>query len=70
MIGLSLEHGRTDEVQRRVAADGVVEAVDVVTDGGLGLDAGEEHRPPDQLRLQGLEPKAGEANKVSTMALS
>ena len=68
MTGLSFEHGRVDEVQRRVAADGVVEAIDVAADGGLG--SGEKDCSPDQLRLQDFEPKAGEANNVSTMALS
>ncbi len=37
-----------DEVQRRVAADGVVEAVDVAADGGLGLGTREEDGPADE----------------------
>jgi hypothetical protein len=33
----------------------VIEAVDVLEDGGLGLSAGFPGAPPDQLRLDGLE---------------
>jgi hypothetical protein len=35
--------------------NGIVEGVDIRTDGRFGLRASEEHRPPSHLRFQGFE---------------
>jgi transposase len=53
--GLPFELGGADEVERRVAPDGIVEAVDVAADGLPGLGPGLEDGAPDQLGLQRLE---------------
>ena len=42
--GLSFERSRADEVQRRAAPNGIVEAVDVMTDSACGLGSGKEDR--------------------------
>lgn len=52
---LPFELGGADEVERRVALDGIVEAVDVAADGLPGLGLGLEDGAPDQLGLQRLE---------------
>ena len=54
---------RADEVERRMAADGIVEAVDVTADCARGFDPALEEGAPDEFGLEGLED-------VSTMALS
>jgi hypothetical protein len=51
------------EVERGMAADGVVEAIDVTAGGGCGVGACFEGSAPDELGFQRLK-------NVSTMALS
>ena len=53
-----------------MAPHGVVGAVDVSGNVPLGIGAREEGGPPDQFGFQRLDPKGGEANNVSTIALS
>ena len=61
--GLPFELGRADEAQRRVAPDGIVEAVDVAGQSRLCLGPGLKGRAPDQLAFKVLK-------NVSTMELS
>lgn len=58
----SFELRRADVVERRMAPDGVVEAVDVAGNGLRGFVAGVEDCSPDELGSDGLED-------VSIMAL-
>ena len=53
--GQPFELKRADEVERRMAPDGVVEAVDVVADRGCRLDPALEDGAPDELGLERLE---------------
>src|SRR5271156_1590969 len=46
---------RADEVERRMAADGIVEAVDVTADCARGFDPALEDGAPDEFGLEGLE---------------
>src|SRR5580704_6464873 len=46
---------RADEVERRMAADGIVEAVDVTADCARGFDPALEEGAPDEFGLEGLE---------------
>ncbi len=46
---------RADEVERRMAPDRVVEAVDISTDRGGRLGPGLEDGAPDEFGFQGLE---------------
>lgn len=46
--GLPLELTRADEAERRMPADGIVEAVDVSADGGCCLGAALENGAPDE----------------------
>ena len=48
---------RADEVERRMAAEGIVEAVDVTADCDRGFDPALEHGAPDQFGLEGLEER-------------
>lgn len=43
------ELGRAEEVERRMAPDGIVEAVDIAGNGVFGLGARMEDGAPDQL---------------------
>src|ERR1700719_3397895 len=48
---------RADEVERRMAADGIVEAVDVTADCARGFDPALEEGAPDDFGLEGLEER-------------
>src|ERR1700722_10171832 len=48
---------RADEVERRMAADGIVEAVDVTADCARGFDPALEEGAPDEFGLEGLEER-------------
>src|ERR1700690_937455 len=48
---------RADEVERRMAADGIVEAVDVTADCARGFDPALEDGAPDEFGLEGLEER-------------
>src|SRR5271156_3814470 len=48
---------RADEVERRMAADGIVEAVDVTADCAGGFDPALEDGAPDEFGLEGLEER-------------
>src|SRR6476646_4663310 len=48
---------RADEVERRMAADGIVEAVDVTVDCACGFDPALEDGAPDEFGLEGLEER-------------
>src|SRR5258708_13025067 len=48
---------RADEVERRMAADGIVEAVDVTADCARGFDPALEYGAPDEFGLEGLEER-------------
>src|ERR1700723_922174 len=52
-----LELKRADEVERRMAADGIVEAVDVTADCGRGFGPALEDGAPDEFGLEGLEER-------------
>src|SRR4051794_18328765 len=49
------ELSRAGEVERGMAPEGIVEPVDVAANGPVGLLAGVEDGPPDELGFQGLE---------------
>jgi hypothetical protein len=49
---------------------GLCKAVDVSGNGGFSIGASKERGAPDQCSFQRLDPKGGEVNNVSTMALS
>src|SRR3954464_813966 len=51
------ELSRTGEVQGRMAPDGIEEPVDVAANSLVGLLAGVEDGPPDELRFQGLKER-------------
>src|SRR6202041_766126 len=48
---------RADEVERRMAADGIVEAVDVTADCDRRFDPALEDGAPDEFGLEGLEER-------------
>src|SRR5271170_3102393 len=48
---------RADEVERRMAADGIVEAVDVTADCARGFDPALEDGALDEFGLEGLEER-------------
>src|ERR1700691_5653351 len=48
---------RADEVERRMAADGIVEAVDVTADCARGFDPALEDGAADEFGLEGLEER-------------
>ena len=50
-----LELDGAGKVERRMAPDGIVEAVDVAGNGALGLGASVEDGPPDELGFECLE---------------
>src|SRR3954470_5042842 len=51
------ELSRAGEVEGGMAPDGIVEPVDVAANGPVGLLAGVEDSPPDELGFQGLEER-------------
>jgi hypothetical protein len=55
--GLPLELKRADEVERRMAADGIVEAVDIAPDCGGRFSSAPEDGAPDEFGLQRLEER-------------
>src|ERR1700722_6987884 len=48
---------RADKVERRMAADGIVEAVDITADCDRGFDPALEDGAPDEFGLEGLEER-------------
>ena len=52
---LFFELGRAEVVERRMAPNGVVEAIDISGNVALGFSAGEEGGSPNQFRFQRLE---------------
>src|SRR5215207_1645017 len=57
LLGGPLELGGADEVQRRVAPDRIVEAIDVTGQGLARLGPCLERRAPDELAFQRLEER-------------
>ena len=55
--GAPFELGGADEVERRVAPQGIVEAVDVAGQVVSRLGPGQEHGAPHEFALQGLEER-------------
>src|SRR3982751_2859803 len=51
------ELSRAYEVEGGMAPDGIVEPIDVAANGLVGLLAGVEDGPPDELGFQGLEER-------------
>src|SRR3954447_10657843 len=51
------ELSRAGEVEGGMAPDGIVEPVDVAANGPVGLLAGVEDSPPDELGFQALEER-------------
>src|SRR3954471_22515112 len=51
------ELSRACEVEGGMAPDGIIEPVDVAANGLVGLLAGVEDGPPDELGFQGLEER-------------
>src|SRR3954447_25292700 len=51
------ELSRAYEVEGGMAPDGIIEPVDVAANGPVGLLAGVEDGPPDELGFQGLEER-------------
>src|SRR3954453_22281882 len=51
------ELSRAGEVESGIAPDGTVEPVDVAANSPVGLLAGVEDGPPDELGFQGLEER-------------
>ena len=51
------ELSRAGEVESGMAPEGIVEPVDVAANGLVGIVAGVEDGPPDELGFQGLEER-------------
>ena len=66
---LFFELGGAEVVERGMAPNGVIKGNDASSNVALGFCAGEECCSPNQFRFQRLDPKDGEANNVSTIAL-